>query len=114
MVGDSPCVLPNRSDPKRPMAASTLNRALGALALPPSRGFVIHDLRRTASTHLHETGFPSDVIEKALNHTIGGVRGIYNRAEYAEQRRVMLQQWADMVEQWIRGSEVRTIGAAKR
>jgi integrase len=31
----------------------------------------------------------------ALNHTIGGVRGVYNRAEYAEQRREMLQAWAD-------------------
>ncbi|MFT3760141.1 hypothetical protein [Thauera sp.] len=40
---------------------------------------------------LHEQGWPSDVVEKALNHTISGVRGIYNRAEYAEQRREMLQ-----------------------
>jgi hypothetical protein len=39
-----------------------------------------------------------DVIETALNHTIGGVRGIYNRAEYASQRREMLQFWADCVE----------------
>ncbi len=114
MVGDSPCVLPNRSDPKKPIAASTLNRALDALALPPSRAFVIHDLRRTASTHLHEAGFNSDVIEKALNHTIGGVRGVYNRAEYAEQRRVMLQQWADMVDHWIQGAAVVPVGTVER
>ena len=37
-------------------------------------------------------------MEKALNHVIGGVRGIYNRAEYAPQRREMLQFWADYVE----------------
>jgi hypothetical protein len=55
-------------------------------------------MRRTASTLLHEKGFPSDVIEKALNHTIGGVRGVYNRAEYSEQRREMLQFWAEYVE----------------
>ena len=30
-------------------------------------------------------------MEKALNHTIGGLRGVYNRAEYADQRREMLQ-----------------------
>ncbi|MDH3672695.1 MAG: tyrosine-type recombinase/integrase [Gammaproteobacteria bacterium] len=113
MAGDSPYVLPSRSSPKKPIAASTLNHALEALGITRSRGFVIHDLRRTASTHLHEAGFPSDVIEKALNHAIGGVRGVYNRAEYAEQRRLMLQQWADMVEQWMQGAEVRTIGAAK-
>jgi hypothetical protein len=34
----------------------------------------------------------------ALNHTIGGVRGVYNRAEYAEQRREMLQAWADYID----------------
>lgn len=42
------------------------------------KNFVIHDLRRTSSTMLHERGFASDVIEKALNHSIGGIRGVYN------------------------------------
>ena len=60
--------------------------------------FTIHDLRRTGATHLHEQGFPSDVVEKALNHTIGGVRRVYNRAQYSEQRWQMLQHWADYVE----------------
>lgn len=55
-------------------------------------------MRRTASTLLHENGWPSDVVEKALNHTIGGVRGVYNRAEYADQRREMLQFWADFAD----------------
>ncbi len=55
-------------------------------------------MRRTGSTLLHEKGFPSDVIEKALNHTIGGVREVYNRAKYSDQRRKMLQFWADYVE----------------
>jgi integrase len=66
-----------------------------SFAMPP---FTIHDMRRTGSTLLHEKGFPSDLIEKALNHTIGGVRGVYNRAEYSDQRRKMLQFWADYVE----------------
>ena len=74
-----------------------MNQAMGSITFEiPS--FTIHDLRRTGSTLLHEKGFASDVIEKALNHTIGGVRGVYNRAEYAEQRRPMLQFWADYVE----------------
>ena len=29
------------------------------------------------------------MLEKALSHTIGGIRGVYNRAEYAQQRRDM-------------------------
>ena len=60
--------------------------------------FTVHDLRRTASTLLHENGWPSDVVEKALNHSVGGVRGIYNRAEYSSQRKEMLQYWADYID----------------
>ena len=37
------------------------------------------------------------MVEKALHHSIGGIRGVYNRAEYADQRRAMLQSWADYV-----------------
>ncbi|WP_180081878.1 tyrosine-type recombinase/integrase [Acinetobacter sp. YH12201] len=62
--------------------------------LPP---FTIHDLRRTASTHLHEQGFNTDVIEASLNHTIKGVRGVYNKASYKKQRIDMLQKWSDYI-----------------
>ena len=81
----------------KPFSTTALNQALEGVsfAIPP---FTIHDMRRTGSTLLHEQGFPSNVIEKALNHTIGGVRGIYNRAEYSDQRRKMLQFWGDYVE----------------
>ena len=81
-----------------------LHREVGAL--PDIPAFTIHDLRRTASTLLHENGWPSDVVEKALNHTIGGVRGVYNRAEYAPQRREMLQFWADTIEQLMTTGQV--------
>ena len=43
-------------------------------------------------------GWDSDVIEKALNHAIGGIRRIYNRAQYAEARREMLQAWANYID----------------
>lgn len=98
LAGSSEWVFPMRKDPRRPMAESTLNASLTYVdwgAIPP---FTLHDLRRTASTHLHEMDFGSDVIEAALNHQIPGVRGTYNRARYAEQRKKMLQQWADIVE----------------
>ena len=68
--------------------------------------FTIHDLRRTASTLLHENGWASDVVQKALNHTIGGVRGVYNGAEYEPQRREMLQFRADDIEQLLASGRV--------
>jgi integrase len=84
------------------MSASTLNAAMTRIKWGMPH-FTIHDLRRTAATLLSEAGYAPDVIEKALNHTIKGVRGVYNRAEYADQRREMLQAWADMVDEWRNG-----------
>ncbi len=96
LAGDSPLVLHGRSSETRPFAPNALNKALEGINFPIAP-FTIHDLRRTGSTLLHEQGFSSDVVEKALNHSIGGIRGVYNRAEYAEQRKTMLQSWADYV-----------------
>jgi integrase len=100
LAGGSALVIPGRGSLTKPFAHNAINTALKtALAGQPIPAFTIHDLRRTASTLLHENGWASDVVEKALNHTIGGVRGVYNRAEYAPQRREMLQFWADFIEQ---------------
>jgi integrase len=99
LASGSELVLPGRSSLKKPFAHNAINSALKkSLQGQDIPAFTIHDLRRTASTLLHEQGWPSDVVEKALNHTIGGVRGVYNRAEYADQRKAMLQQWADTVD----------------
>lgn len=93
-------VLPGRNDPRYPISDTLLNQVIRGLEFDV-QDFVIHDFRRTASTHLHEEGFNSDWIEKAQAHEIGGVRGIYNRAQYIDQRREMLQWWADFVNEKI-------------
>lgn len=93
-------VFPSSRGADRPIAKSTLNQAVRALDMEVQH-FVLHDFRRTASTHLHEMGQPSDAIEKALSHTITGIKGVYNRAEYAEQRRHILALWAAFVEAQI-------------
>ena len=60
----------------------------------------IHGFRSIASTLLNESGkYRSDVIETALAHVDKNqVRAAYNRAEYIEERRVLMQDWADMVD----------------
>jgi integrase len=99
LASGSDLVMPGRGSLSKPFAHNAMNVALNvALEGTTVPGFTLHDLRRTASTLLHENGWASDVVEKAMNHTIGGVRGVYNRAEYAAQRREMLQFWADFVE----------------
>ena len=71
LAGDSEFVLPGRGSLTKPFASNALNKALEGVnfPIPP---FTIHDLRRTGSTILHERGFSSDVVEKALNHTHRG------------------------------------------
>lgn len=99
LASGSQLVMPGRGSLTKPFAHNAINNALKvALHGQEIPAFTIHDLRRTASTILHERGWASDVVEKALNHTVGGVRGVYNRAEYETQRREMLQSWADYVE----------------
>lgn len=89
----------------KPISKSALNVAIRSLSLDVQH-FVLHDFRRTASTHLHEMGHPSDAIEIALAHKIGGIKGVYNRAEYVTQRRQIMQAWADFVDAQILGASV--------
>lgn len=101
LASGSDFVFPSNRSLKQAISHSTLNVAVRTLDVDV-RDFVIHDFRRTASTHLHEAGFNSDWIEKCLAHETKGVRGVYNRAQYAEQRREMLQWWADFVDSQIK------------
>ena len=59
-----------------------------------------HGIRATASTILNERGYNSDYIEKQLAHVErNSVRGAYNHAKYLAQRRVMMQEWADYLDE---------------
>lgn len=108
LASGSAWVFPSRGDLRQPISKSTLNVAVRALEIDV-RDFVIHDFRRTASTHLHEAGFNSDWIEKSLAHETKGIRGVYNRAQYADQRREMLQWWADFVDSQIQDGRGKVI-----
>ena len=109
-AANSRYVLPSRYDADTPMSRATFNRITMAvverarkkgLLLEP---FTVHDLRRTGSTLLNELGFNSDWIEKCLAHEKGrSSRGVYNKAEYEQQRRHMLQEWADIIDAWAEG-----------
>jgi integrase len=102
-------VFPSCGSLDKPIAKSTLNVAVRSLDMDV-RDFVIHDFRRTASTHLHEAGFNSDWIEKSLAHETKGIRGVYNKAQYADQRRDMLKWWADFVDSQIEENRKVIIG----
>lgn len=81
---------------------STVNVALGKVkhGLEP---FTIHDLRRTARTHLGELGVPPHIAEVCLNHAIKGVEGRYDRYDYFEERKAALDKWAALLVQLEKG-----------
>lgn len=57
----------------------------------------LHGFRHIFSTVAHENKFAYDIIEKQLAHKIQGVRGIYNKAEYFEERGKMMMWYDDYI-----------------
>jgi integrase len=55
----------------------------------------LHGFRSLFSTSANNAAFDGTVVEVALGHTIPGVAGVYNKAQYVEKRRELMQWWAD-------------------
>jgi len=73
----------------------------------------VHGFRATFSSIANESGFEGDVIEKALAHEERNrVRAAYHRSEYIEQRKELMQWWADLLTQLEAGAEIIPIGKA--
>ena len=109
-------VLPARKMQDRMLphiAESTLSVALAKIkhGLNP---FVIHDLRRTARTHLEALGVAPHIAERCLNHKIKGVEGIYNQHDYFEERKAALNTWAALLGQLEKGDAGKVIPIRKR
>lgn len=60
----------------------------------PIPHFTIHDFRRTGATHLTAMGVREEVVELLLGHRIRGVRGVYMKHKFIEERREALELWA--------------------
>ncbi|MFT4192106.1 MAG: tyrosine-type recombinase/integrase [Comamonas sp.] len=76
------------------ISPDTLNVALKRLTGLEIAHFTVHDMRRTARTHLARMGIASDIAERALNHAIQSTEGIYNQYDYMRERRAALGRWA--------------------
>jgi integrase len=84
--------------------------------MQPKEPWVLHDLRRTVASGMAALGIRLPVIEKVLNHKSGtfrGIVGVYQRHEYAAEKRDALTRWADHVDALIngRGQNVVTLRA---
>ena len=59
--------------------------------------WTLHDLRRTARSPLSRCGVSPDIAERVLAQKIGGVRGIYDRYAYLEEKREALAKLAGLI-----------------
>jgi integrase len=82
------------SNGKRPMVGNfgTVKAELDTLS--GVKGWVFHDLRRSVRTRLSQIGINADVAERVLGHLPGGVRGIYDRHDFLDEKRNALTLWA--------------------
>jgi integrase len=64
--------------------------------------FTPHDLRRTAASLMTANGVPRLHVEKVLNHTIDDVAEIYDRHDYAKEKRAALERLADSIQTILR------------
>jgi len=60
-----------------------------------------HDLRRTARSLLSRAGTATDHAERCLGHVIGGVRGVYDRHEYFDEKARAFEALAAQVQRII-------------
>ncbi len=111
-------VFPKRRRDPRPrvphIGIDTLNAALQRVEhhLKP---FTLHDLRRTARTHLAALGIRREVAERCLGHSLRGVEGTYDRHDYFVERRAALEQWTNLLLDAERGQrKVTSIHRAQR
>lgn len=93
----SDLLFPSRSDLTKPISDMTFNKALALLGYKGKQD--PHGLRHLASTILN-TKFSdkSQVIESALAHQKKGVKSVYDKSEHFEERVVLMQKWADWID----------------
>jgi integrase len=63
--------------------------------------WTLHDLRRTARSLMSRAGVPTDHAERCLGHVIPGVRGVYDRYEYLEEKRDAFDRLAKLIAQIV-------------
>ena len=106
LSGNSQYVFPSSRNDGRPMSDNTIRTALITLGYD-STIQTAHGFRTIASTLLNEMGWSADAIERQLAHAPRDqVRAAYNRAQYLDERRRMMQAWADYLHRLKDGADI--------
>lgn len=93
-------------------AKARLDRAIAEIAtkegVASPTQWRLHDIRRTVATGLQRLGVRFEVTEAVLNHVSGargGVAGVYQRHDWADEKRAALQAWAEHIEHLLAGAD---------
>jgi len=105
VTGSGRYVFPGARGGGRCMSENAVRVALRTMGYT-NKEMTAHGFRSMASTLLNESGFNRDWVERQLAHADTTVRGDYNYAEYLQDRRGMMQAWADLLDKLKRGGEV--------
>ena len=108
LTGQGELLFPKWGSPgsKETMSNGTILRCIDRLGY--RNRMTGHGFRSVASTTLNESGlFGFDAIERQLAHEENNaVRAAYNRASYMEERRKMMQWWADHLDSLTQDADV--------
>jgi integrase len=106
LTGRGRYVFPSPRSVQRPLSDNAVTAALRRIGYTGEQ-MSWHGFRAMASTLLNELGFPPDIIELQLAHQERDeVRAAYNRAQRLDERRKMMQAWADYLDGLRSGSNV--------
>lgn len=99
LSGQGKYLFPGLRSSVRPMSDATLTNALRRMGYSPEE-LHVHGLRATARTLIRqELEFDEEPIERQLGHAVKGPLGAaYNRADFVEERKRMMQAWADYLD----------------
>ena len=93
-------VFPSVRSKRKPLSENALNQALRRMGYTKDE-MTSHGCRASASSILNDRGFDPDVIEAVLAHQDGNaVRRAYNRATYWNARVKLMQEWANLLDEF--------------
>lgn len=92
ITGRYKMLIAGRNDPRKPISDGTVNSLLKRMGYQGR--LTGHGIRATISTALNEMGYNEKWIDAQLSH----IGDAYNHAEFVEQRRGMMQDWADYLD----------------
>lgn len=109
IAGDSPWIFPSPQT-DRHITPEAVDHALRRPGLE-HLGFTfwVHDLRRSAASHMTSLGISRLVVGKLLNHAERGVTSTYDRHSYDKEKRQALETWGRKLQAIIEGTETTNV-----